>query len=309
MVNSIRKESSDPARHITSTVGSIGAAVAVGKLLKLDTAATQHAIGLAATQVIGLREMFGSHTKSFHPGRAAQSGLMAAVLASNGYTSSLQALEAKRGWANVVSASDNLDAQIDSLGKVWEITKNAYKPFPCGIVVHPMIDGCIQLHQELQARKDGDWEIKSVHARVHPLVLELTGKKTPQDGLQAKFSVFHGGAVGLVLGKAGPAQYEDDVVLSREVVTVRGKIDAIADESLLAAETYITLTLEDGTILEKHVSHALGSLEVPMTNAQLEEKFIDQCLPVLGSDRAHQANMACWELEKSSDVGDIAEGL
>jgi aconitate decarboxylase len=111
----------------------------------------QHAIGLAATQVIGLREMFGSHTKSFHPGRAGQSGLMAAVLASNGYTSSLQALEAKKGWASVVSVSNNLDVQIDSLGKVWEITKNAYKPFPCGIVVHPVIDGCIQLHQELKA--------------------------------------------------------------------------------------------------------------------------------------------------------------
>ena len=234
---------------------------------------------------------------------------MAAVLASNSYTSSLQALEANRGWANVVSTSNDLDAQVDSLGRVWEITKNAYKPFPCGIVVHPVIDGCIQLHQDLQARGDRDPEIKRVHAKVHPLVLELTGKKTPLDGLQAKFSVFHGGAIGLVLGKAGPAQYEDDVVLSREIVTVRGKIDATADESLSAAETHIALTLEDGTMLEKHISHALGSLEVPMTDAQLEEKFVDQCQPVLGSDRAHQASKACWELEKSNDVGDIAKGL
>jgi aconitate decarboxylase len=269
----------------------------------------QHAIGLAATQVIGLREMFGSHTKSFHPGRAAQSGLMAAVLASNGYTSSLQALEAKRGWANVVSVSNNLDEQIDGLGKAWEITKNAYKPFPCGIVVHPVIDGCIQLHQELEGRGASVSEIKSVHAKVHPLVLELTGKKTPQDGLQAKFSVFHGGAIGLVLGKAGPAQYEDYVVLSNEIVTVREKIDAAADESLAADETYITLTLHNGINLEKHVSHALGSLEVPMTDLQLEEKFIDQCLPVLGSEGAEQASKACWGLESSTDVGQTARNV
>ena len=269
----------------------------------------QHAIGIAATQVTGLREMFGSHTKSFHPGRAAQNGLMAAVLASNGYTSSLQALEAKRGWANVVSVSNNLDAQMESLGRVWEIIKNAYKPFPCGIVVHPVIDGCIKLHQELEARGRRCSEIKSVHAKVHPLVLELTGKKTPQDGLQAKFSVFHGGAIGLVVGKAGPAQYEDDVVLSREIVTVRDKIDATADEGLSAAETYITLTLEDGTKFDKHISHALGSLEVPMTDEQLKEKFVDQCLPVLGSDGVQQASETCWGLEASKDVGTIARDL
>jgi aconitate decarboxylase len=269
----------------------------------------QHAIGLAATQVIGLREMFGSHTKSVHPGRAAQSGFMAAVLASNGYTSSLQALEAKRGWANVVSVSNNLDAQIDSLGKVWEITKNAYKPFPCGIVVHPVIDGCIQLHQELKAAGVSASEIKSVHATVHPLVLELTGKRNPQDGLQAKFSVFHGGAIGLVLGKAGPAQYEDDVVLNNTVVAVRDKIDAAPNESLAADETHVTVVLRDGSRIEKHIYHALGSLEVPMTDAQLEQKFIDQCLPILGSDRVQQASQSCWSLESSMDVGQIARSI
>lgn len=111
-----------------------------------------HAIGIAATQVTGLREMFGSDTKSFHVGRSAQNGLMAAVLASNGYTSSVQALEAKRGWVNVVSVSNDLDAQIASLGQVWETEKNSFKPFPCGIVVHPIIDACIQLHREIKQK-------------------------------------------------------------------------------------------------------------------------------------------------------------
>jgi len=92
-------------RHITSTTGSIGAAVAVSKLLSLSVSETAHAIGIAATQVTGLREMFGSHTKSFHAGRAAQNGLMAAVLAQGGYSSSDEALEAKRGWANVVGVT------------------------------------------------------------------------------------------------------------------------------------------------------------------------------------------------------------
>ncbi|KAJ7139459.1 MmgE/PrpD family protein [Mycena epipterygia] len=295
--------------HITSTVGSIGAAVAVGKLLQLQRTPMQHAISIAATQVTGLREMFGTDTKSFHVGRAAQNGLMAAVLAARGYTGSLQALEAPRGWARVVSVSNDVDAQVAGLGREWEIARNAFKPFPCGIVVHPVIDGCIQLHREMAAAGVTAADILSVHVRVHPLVLELTGKKTPQDGLQAKFSVYHGGAIGLVLGKAGPAQYEDSVVLSLDIVNVRDKISATADENLGADETEITLDLSNGTTLSKHVQHAIGSVEVPMTTAQLEDKFIDQVSLVLGAEGAQHASEACWALQGSASVVELAKSI
>lgn len=268
-----------------------------------------HAIGIAATQVTGLREMFGSDTKSFHVGRSAQNGLMAAVLASNGYTSSLQALEAKRGWANVVSEAQNLSEQVTTLGSVWEIEKNSFKPFPCGIVVHPVIDGCIQLHQEMTSSGYKPSDITKVHCRVHPLVLELTGKKTPQDGLQAKFSVYHGGAAGLVFGKAGPAAYEDAVVTSDEIVTVRDKIDAVADDKLGADETEIVAELRDGSRLTKHVVHAIGSLEVPMTDEQLEAKFIDQVSQVSGSQEASEASKACRAFETAGNIGELVQTL
>ncbi|KAJ6577114.1 hypothetical protein B0H10DRAFT_1836380 [Mycena sp. CBHHK59/15] len=295
--------------HITSTVGSIGAAVAVGKLMKLQKEPMQHAISIAATQVTGLREMFGTDTKSFHVGRAAQNGLMAAVLAARGYTGSLQAIEAPRGWAHVVSVSNDVDVQVASLGTVWEIAKNAFKPFPCGIVVHPVIDGCIQLHRDMTAKGMSAADIQSVHARVHPLVLELTGKKTPKDGLQAKFSVYHGGSVGLVLGKAGPAQYEDKVVLDDEIVALRDRITATADESLGADETEITLILRDGTTMTKHVQHAIGSLEVPMSEKQLEEKFVDQVSLVLGAEGARQASQTCWALQGINSVTELAKNI
>jgi len=296
----------DVGWHITSTVGSIGAAVAVGKLLKLDTTSMQHAIGIAGTQVTGLREMFGSHTKSFHPGRAAQNGLLAALMASNGYTSSETALEAKRGWANVVSTKVDLDGQAKTLGKVWEIEKNAFKPFPCGIVIHPIIDGCAQIHREhgLDVTK-----IKSVNCKVHPLVLELTGKRKPKDELQAKFSVFHGGALGLIYGKATPAQYEDAVVLDNKVIEVRDKIDAKADKDLLADQTVIVVEMQDGSKFEKKVEHAVGSLEVPITDEQLEEKFLDQSSHAVGQDKAKKASDACWKLESVSDMAQLASVL
>ncbi|GLA75811.1 hypothetical protein AtubIFM55763_007367 [Aspergillus tubingensis] len=302
----------DVGWHITSTTGSIGAAVAVSRLLDLSPEKTAHAIGIAATQVTGLREMFGSHTKSFHPGRAAQNGLLAAILAADGYTSSLQALEAKRGWVKVVSNDDKLTQQIDSLesnGK-WELAKNAFKPFPCGIVIHPVIDGCVWLHGELQRRGLRLQDIKRVHVTVHPLVLELTGKTKPKDGLEAKFSVYHGGAIGLIHGKATPAEYEDAVVTNSETIEVRDKFVATAAENIRADECRILVEFEaPGVQVEKHVHHAVGSIDAPMTDSQLTEKFIDQCSSVLGPEQAKIISDWCWNLETKDDIRQIGQFL
>ncbi|TKA23403.1 hypothetical protein B0A50_07279 [Salinomyces thailandicus] len=293
--------------HITSSTGSIGAAVGVGKLMKLSEDQMAHAIGLAAVQVVGLREMFGSDTKSFHPGRAAQSGLLAALLAEKGYTSSSEALEAKRGWANVVAGggTPRLEHYLSELGRKWEIESNAFKPFPCGIVCHPAIDGCIQLHHELRKQGLSPTDVQKVEARVHPLVIELTSKRTPKDGLEGKFSVFHGCAVALLYGKAGPAQYSDEIVCDSTVITIRDKVDATADQALSADETYLIVHLTDGSTLNKHIRHAIGSLEVPMSDEQLTEKFIDQATLVLGKDAARASNYA-WKIGES---GNVAEEL
>jgi aconitate decarboxylase len=310
-------------RHITSTTGSIGAAAAISKLLNLSVEQTSHALGVAATQVIGLREMFGSHTKSFHPGRAAQSGLLAAILAQGGYTSSETAIEAKRGWANVVGATktaipESLDRWLgmdsSSFGLVsekggrWEILRNSFKPYPCGIVIHPVIDGCSQLHRDMMAQGLKVADIESVKARVHPLVLELTGKRKPKDGLEGKFSVFHGGAIGLIYGKGTPSQYEDDVVTDPKIIEVREKIDCEADTKIGADETKIVLTMRDGRILEKHVMHAVGSIEVPMDDQMLRQKFEDQCAAILGGE-VKSASAKCWSVEEVGDIGELARLL
>ncbi|KAK5138266.1 hypothetical protein LTR08_003327 [Meristemomyces frigidus] len=297
--------------HITSSTGSVGAAVAVGKLLKLTEDQMAHAIGIASVQVVGLREMFGSDTKSFHPGRAAQSGLLAALLAQKGYTSSPQALEAKRGWANVVAGggTPQLDKYVGELGSKWEIEANAFKPYPCGIVCHPVIDGCIQLHHEMVAKSLKVEDVQSIEARVHPLVIELTSKRTPRDGLEGKFSVFHGGAVGLLYGKAGPAQYADNVVADLAVISLRDQIEATPDEQLAADETYLTVHFADGSKLEKHVQHAVGSLEVPMSDAQLTEKFVDQAALVLGKDGAQRASDAAWKIGQAEDIVKVLQAL
>lgn len=296
-------------------------------MLGLERGRIAHAVGLAATQVVGLREMFGSHAKAFHPGRAAQGGLVAALMAGEGFTSSETALEAKRGWASVVGVTKG-DGEIqadlekwtglDGGGEVglagivdggrWEILRNSFKPFPCGIVIHPVIDACVQLHGDME--KDGlkSRDVEAVHARVHPLVLELTGKKTPKDGLQGKFSVYHGGACGLVYGKATPSQYDDSVVQDAAVIAVRDRIHAEVDATLAADEAVVVVTMKDGRMLEKHVVHAVGSMEVPLDEKRLEEKFLDQCQGILGTD-ADAASGALWDVENIEDMAAITRLL
>lgn len=177
-------------------------------------------------------------------------------------------------------------------------------------MIHPIIDGCIQVRQTLHSsQNDRDAAadvsgIEKVEVSVHPLVLELTGKKFPKTGLEGKFSVYHGAAVGLLYGKATPAQYEDTVVQDTTVVELRGRIDATIDSALRPDEAHVKVVFKDGRVHEKHVHHAVGSLEVKMTNEQLEEKFLDQCSPVLGADKARKASEALWKLQ---EIGSLAE--
>src|SRR3984885_4144008 len=144
----------DVGWHITGTAGVFGAAIAIGKLLGLSTEQMIWNIGLAGTQAAGIREMFGSMAKSFHPGRAAQNGYGAALLAQVGFTAGVHGLEGPRGFAAVQAARYDLAKITAGLGADWELRANTYKPFPCGIVNHPTIDGAIQLHNEYAIAPD-----------------------------------------------------------------------------------------------------------------------------------------------------------
>lgn len=302
---SVFPEHYDVGWHITSTTGSIGAAVAVGKLLGLDTEHLQHAIGIASTQVIGMQAFFGSMTKSFHVGRATQSGLLAVLLAQNGYTSSLTALEDTFGWLHVVSTRQNASAEFAELGKTWEIQSNTFKPFPCGIVMHPTIDGAIQLHnQTLSEGKSISTEsIKSIDLRVNPEVLVLTGQTDPQTGLAGKFSIYHAAAVGLLYGEATPAQFTDQVVQNETVASMRKLVNVTTDDTVAEDQAYVSITFSDSSTLEKFVEHAIGSLANPLSVEELRTKFMDQVSRQIGSERAERAYIAFTNIGNMTDVG------
>ncbi|KAK6072403.1 MmgE/PrpD family protein [Seiridium cupressi] len=303
---SVYPEHYDVGWHVTSTTGSIGAAVAVGKLIGLNTTQMGYAIGVASTQVVGMQEFFGSMTKSFHVGRAAQGGMLGALLAKNGYTSSLQALEAKYGWLHVVSTRENATVYFDQLGKVWEIEKNTFKPFPCGIVMHPTIDGAIQLHNETTGQGKSLSSVKSINLVVNSQVLVLTGKTAPTTGLEGKFSIYHAAAIGFLHGQATPSQFTDEVVNNATVVDLRKKVNVTTDDDTYnTAQALVTMEFDDGSTLEKHIEHAIGSLENPLTEADLKKKFIEQATKQIGEVRAEKAYTAFTNIGNMTDIGTL----
>jgi 2-methylcitrate dehydratase PrpD len=289
--------------HSTGTAGTFGAAAAAGKLLGLNEQRMTWALGIAATQAAGLREMFGSMCKSLHGGRAAQNGLSAALLAHNGFTSSESAIEAPRGFANVLGEQPNLGAITAGLGVTFEVSQNTYKPFPCGVVIHPVIDGCIALKA---AHAFAAADIRRVALRVHPLVLELCGRKTPATTFEAKLSVYHSAAASILKGRMTEQEYAVAIVSNHEVVAVRDKVVATADAAIREEEADVMIEFADGTPLHHHVDYATGSTQRPMSDADIETKFRGLATPVLTAAKIEQLIDACWSITQTDDAAVLA---
>ena len=149
--------------------------------------------------------------------------------------------------------------------------------------------------------------MESVELTVAPLVLELTGKKTPQLGLEGKFSVFHSAAAALIFGAAGEQQYSDECVRNPRVISLRDRVTATADKSKRDDEVQARVILKDGRVLEKYVEHAIGSRERPMTDQDLTGKFHGLADGILGRDLAARLLDTAWKLESLPDAAVICQ--
>jgi 2-methylcitrate dehydratase PrpD len=267
----------DAGWHITGTVGPLGAAMAAAMLMGLDAETTGQAIGVASSMTIGHREGFGTMNKPLHPGKAAANGLVAATVAAHGLTASPSALDGPRGYFRVLAPELDVSKLLDGWGERWELLDNTYKPYPCGIVSHPAIEAAEALHQAV-----GDREVTRVDVRCHPLVVELTGNPDPADGLAARFSTVHGVACGVLDGPVNLSSYEDAHVRSAPVIAMRSKVRLLPDPETARAAAYLTATLADGSTETRAVENARGSLEVPLTDDQLDRKvlaLVERTLP------------------------------
>ncbi|CDY79007.1 MmgE/PrpD family protein [Caballeronia glathei] len=291
----------DAGWHSTGSIGVFGAAVAIGRLLGLTQLQMTHAIGLAATQSAGLREMFGSMAKSFHPGRSAQSGYMAALLAQKGFTAGLRSLEGPRGFAAVQAAAYDLSKVADRFGEDFDLRVNAYKPFPCGIVIHPTIDACIQMRDEHDIDAA---DIVAVRLRVAPLVKDLCNKQHITCGLEGKFSIYHAAAIGLGRGKGGLGEFTDDVVTDPVLKRLREITEATGDERVSEDSVRVEVQLADGRVLSKDLAQSLGNLARPLSDAQLERKFADQA-DVIPRGSVDRLMSCCWNVERLADMNEL----
>src|SRR5262249_10627393 len=239
----------------------------------------------------------------FHPGRAAQNGLTAAHLAARNFTSAAAGIEGRSGWAHVLSTTQEYGAITEHHGTTYEVLFNTYKPFACGVVIHPTIDACMQIRREHALSAD---QIERIDLHVHPLVLELTGKKTPQTGLESKFSVYFAAALAIVRGSAGVRDFSDENVHDPGIAALRDRVTATVDPSIKEDQVRAIVTTKDGRTIDKRVEHVTGSLERPMSDADLEAKFMGQTDGVLPPDRARRLMELCWNVDTIPNAGELA---
>ncbi|MDF0545111.1 MmgE/PrpD family protein [Sphingobium sp. H39-3-25] len=289
----------DPNFYVNGFSGPIGVAAAVGCLVGLDEQHMVWAIGLAASQASGFRSTHGTMTAHFRPGYAAQAGVLAALLAAHGFDCTDNALEAPGGFIDVYAKGTDAAIALDGLGERHEMLENRYKPYPCGIVIHPVIDACQQALAQLPVGAT----LARIQLIVNPLVLKLTGKPTPQTPLESHVSVFHWAAVALLGRSVGLAATQTESIFDPTVVALRDRIGAEADPRLGKGEAKVQIILADGAVIDAHVTHARGSRERPMTDSELDAKFDELAMRKLSRDASDRLRDACWQVAGMADVG------
>jgi 2-methylcitrate dehydratase PrpD len=235
--------------HITSTCGVFGAAAGAGKVLRLDETQFVHALGIAATQAAGLVEMLGSMARVLNAGFAARNGLSAALLAAQGFEGPARPLEGLRGFFNVFGGANN------GFGRDWELPRVAYKPYPCGVVLHALVDACLAHREKIRTAE-------TITVALHPLAIERADRPSPRNAIEARLSAQHAVAVCALRGRAGLAEFSD-AAADPELQAFRRRVRIVRDEKLDKMAAAITLGKE-----------TIGAPESrPMDDARLEAKL------------------------------------
>jgi 2-methylcitrate dehydratase PrpD len=291
--------------HITASCGVFGAAAGCAKLLGLSAEQTAHALGIAASEASGLVENLPTAAKNVGVGNAPRNGILAALLAGQGYEAAPASIEGPLGFARATGDVADLTQITEGLGTRWEIGRNTYKPYPAGIVFHAVIDACLALREELSAPPDS---IASVTVAGDALLL-ARGDRVVNNERDARVSIHHSAALGLVRGRAGVADFEMPAVIDPALAAFRSRVAARLDESLPRGAATVTLRLLDGREFQRTVIHPRGSFERPMSDAELERKFRDNAALGGFAGRADAAIAALWGMEAAPDVTPLMAAL
>jgi 2-methylcitrate dehydratase PrpD len=282
--------------HLTGTLGTFAAAAATGRLLGLNAEQMTWALGIGGTQAAGMQQNRGTSCKSFHAGRAASNGLLAALLAKRGFDSSGEIIEGKRGFARIYSDTARPDLVLEGIGTSWEISRNG-----CGVLLHAAIDAVIKASRESGIEPS---QVDAIELKVHPNAVLITGLVEPKTGLQSKFSISHTAAVAFIDRAAGITQYSDKRALAPDVSALRQKVSVSADETFGEDQAWATVRSGDRSF-EARVEHATGTVDNPMSDKDIEAKFLGNAVPTVGSERARAICERVWQVDRLADVREI----
>lgn len=289
--------------HITSTCGVFGAAAAAAKVLGFNAERMLWAIGNASAQSSGLVETLGTMAKSIGVGASARGGLSAALFAEAGVTGPAEPIAGPRGFASVMGNEANLAAISKGLGETWELSANTHKPYPCGVVLFPVIDACL----DLRAQNPGlDLDaITDIKVEGHSLLCERADRPAVTTGREAQVSAQHSIAVALIHGRAGVAQFEDAIVNSADILALRRKVQVRERSGTPVEAAHVTIALADGRTIHSFVEQGRGTPKRPTPDADIEAKVRDLarhgCLKLDPSPLID----AIWSLDRSTDAGAV----
>ena len=299
--------------HSTGTIGAIGAAAAAAKLLGLEERELRMCLGIACSESAGLRANFGTMTKPFHAGRAAENGVVAARLAAGGFTADPGVLDGRWGFFQIMGGGCDPEHLLGKLGSPWSAVDPgvSIKPYPSGSLGHPAMDAM----RDLVIEKDIDpKKVKKVRFGTTSKVLDPLRYAEPQNELEAKFSLQFGLGILLLERKAGIHQYRDEVVSRPDVREAMKKVEPYKDEEIekqgyALIRGKISIEMEDGTVHERMSELSRGTPQRPMDREELYEKFKECCGLVYGEKQIAQIERLLYKVDTIENIHSLIELL
>mgnify|MGYP006424407267 FL=1 len=286
--------------HATATVGSFGAAAAVGRLLELDGEAMARAFGIAATQAAGLKSQFGTMCKPLHAGKAAGNGLLAARLAKRGFTSRPDMLEVSQGFADSQSDDFNVDRATEMPKRGFHVRENLFKFHAACYMTHSTIEILRDLRDEAQIDPD---QIDHVDLSVFSGSLAVCNIQEPDTGLEVKFSLRHTAAFALAgQDTANIESYSDVNAQAPNLVALRRKVNVVGDGGPASLST-AKITLHDGQTFERSFDVGVPAEDVAAQGLKIDGKFRSLVVPLLGEAKAEALLADLHDLENLDNAG------
>jgi len=303
--------------HPTALCSTFGAAAAAGKLLGLEPVQWIDALGLCGSQSSGIIEYLadGTWTKRFHPGWSAHGGVIATMLAREGFRGPATVFEGQHGFYRAFGGADEYPFEkFNELGRTWEIPKLTFKSYPCGSISHPYMDCALTLKQKYAVASERVAEIvcRTAEGPVHRLWEPLADKQRPTSSYGAKFSLPYSIAVMLIRGRAGLEEFSDEVIRDPEVLSLAKKVRYELDPTIDYPRHFsghVKIVLADGGILEENQPHPRGGLESPLPPEEIERKFRANARLALSGQQLELIVESVKRLEQLSSITALSDLL